>query len=60
MINWDMINFTEFDEVILSEEPYILCSREQLECRVENKDEQVGFWKTLLEEWEQKGIIVFE
>ena len=55
-----MINFTEFDEVILSEEPYILCSREQLEYRVENKDEQVGFWKTLLEEWEQKGIIVFE
>lgn len=57
MINWDKIQFDELGYVILQENPQILCTVEELEKRVQNRTEQDGFWKELLDDWQQKGIL---
>lgn len=57
MINWELIQFDEFGYVILKEEPQMLCTKEELEKRVQNRNEQDGFWKDLLDDWQQKGIL---
>lgn len=57
MINWDKIQFDELGYVILQEEPQTLCTKEELEKRVQNRNEQDGFWKNLLDDWEQKEFI---
>lgn len=57
MINWDKVKFDELGCIILQENPQILCTVEELENRVQSRSEQDGFWKDLLVDWEQKGII---
>ena len=57
MINWDKIQFDELGYVILQENPQTLCTVEELEKRVQNRNEQDGFWKDLLDDWQQKGIL---
>ena len=57
MINWDKVKFDELGYIILQENPQILCTVEELEKRVQSRSEQDGFWKDLLVDWEQKGII---
>lgn len=57
MINWGKIQFDELGYVILQENPQTLCTVEELEKRVQNRTEQVGFWKNLLDDWGQKGFI---
>lgn len=56
-INLEKTNFDDLGNVILQKKPMITCSVHQLEKRVKNKENQVGFWKTLLGDWEIKGII---
>lgn len=57
MIDYDKLEFSELGEVILQKEPLLLCDKKELEKRVANRDGQNGFWKELLNDWEQKGII---
>ena len=57
MINWSRVKFDELGYVILAEAPMVLCSKEELEKRVADKGYQTGFWKELLDSWEQKGIL---
>lgn len=57
MINWNMIKFTELGDVILKDDPQTLCTKAELKKRVANRSDQVGFWKELLDEWEEQGIL---
>lgn len=57
MIDYNKLEFSELGEVILQKEPLLLCEKKELEKRVANRDMQNGFWKELLDDWEQKGII---
>ena len=57
MIDYNKLEFSELGEVILRKEPLLLCDKKELEKRVANRDVQNGFWKDLLNDFEQKGII---
>jgi len=57
MIDYKKVDFTDLGEVILKHEPLTLCSKKELENRVSKRNDQVGFWKELLDDWEQKGIL---
>jgi len=58
MINYDMLEFDEFGEVILRKEPLTTAKVEVIE-KMAQKDESelTPFWKKLFEEWRQQGIL---
>ncbi len=57
MINYDKLPLNEVDQVILQDSPRIVCEIKEFKKRVNNRNEQTRFWKDVLDEFEQRGIL---
>jgi len=48
----------QLGQVILQTEPYVITADpEEVEKRLADRENQIGFWKELFDEWEKEGRI---